>query len=361
MANLEDFARIGYVLDHFTDARLIPAKSLDRETAKVAYAWMNSDNTPTPLVQFSMPVNGTYYVVEAVPSSKARVMAVISAYMSSGTKKGQSPQSSAETAGEPTASVTSKTPLELLGTAKNSIAHSSPTVNPNGVESYGETERLLLQTAQEMLTDSADTSARDAALRMLMGEKHDETGQDQDGEFYLDGNEEVYNANKSSIIDDRSKSPEPTSRYYVNHSELLYKNLQNVAPIDGYEDFAIHGVQGKPLVEIELTSGKTAQFTAAEFADILESDPEYHGGSIRLLSCGTGSEQSRFAQELADAIGQDVLAPTETLWIADNGEIFISDKESLAQLWYNDGHIIHSIKQTGKMKLFHPRKSGDAK
>lgn len=87
MANIDDFSRIGFVLDNFTDAKLIPITELDTETVKLTKAWMNSDNTEAPLVQFSMPVNGIYYVVEAVPSSKAKVMAVVSAYMSSGAKK----------------------------------------------------------------------------------------------------------------------------------------------------------------------------------------------------------------------------------------------------------------------------------
>lgn len=83
MANIDDFARIGFVLDNFADARVIPVSEIDQETARLARGWRNSDNTPAPLVQFSMPVNGTYYVVEAVPSSKANVLAVVSAYMTS--------------------------------------------------------------------------------------------------------------------------------------------------------------------------------------------------------------------------------------------------------------------------------------
>ena len=121
MANIEDFARIGFVLDNFTDARVLRASETDQETARLARGWRNSDNTYAPLVQFSMPVNGTYYVVEAVPSSKAHVMAVISAYMSSDAKKQQHPQSSAETAGVPTASVTSETPHELLDAVGNTV------------------------------------------------------------------------------------------------------------------------------------------------------------------------------------------------------------------------------------------------
>jgi|GEM_PF-2569415 len=127
MANIDDFARIGFVLDNFTDARVLPISEIDKETARLARGWMNSDNTPAPLIQFSMPINGVFYVVEAVPSSKAKALAVISAYI--GKNKGQYPQSSAETAGIPTASVTSETPLELLGTANETIPQPESPVN----------------------------------------------------------------------------------------------------------------------------------------------------------------------------------------------------------------------------------------
>ena len=55
---------------------------------------MNSDNTQAPLVRFYMPVNGVFYVVEAVPSSKAKRLAVVSAYISGEDK--EHPQASAE-------------------------------------------------------------------------------------------------------------------------------------------------------------------------------------------------------------------------------------------------------------------------
>ena len=94
MANIDDFSRIGFVLDHFTAAELLPVDRVDAETAKLSREWMNSDNTQAPLVRFYMPVNGVFYVVEAVPSSKAKRLAVVSAYISGENK--EHPQASAE-------------------------------------------------------------------------------------------------------------------------------------------------------------------------------------------------------------------------------------------------------------------------
>lgn len=155
----------------------------------------------------------------------------------------------------------------------------------------------------------------------------------------------------------RRKSPEgleSLSRIYVNHEDKLYRYLQKVDPIEGYEDFAIHGVPGKPLVEMDTNTGISTQYTAQEFADMLRQDPSYGGGKIRLLSCGAGSDSTGFAQELANYLRQDVMAPTETLWVAENGELFISDNDILAEMWYNNGEIDNTIKQTGKMKVFSP-------
>ena len=56
---------------------------------------------------------------------------------SSETKKRQTPQSSAETAGIPTASVTSETPLDPVGAATDNISQQQPAVN-RGPEAFGE-------------------------------------------------------------------------------------------------------------------------------------------------------------------------------------------------------------------------------
>jgi len=128
----------------------------------------------------------------------------------------------------------------------------------------------------------------------------------------------------------------------------------NVKPINGYEDFGVHGVPEESKIEYETTNGISTKYSGTEFAKILKNDPDYHGGKVRLLSCGAGSDRSRFAQELADALGQEVLAPTETLWVGEKGELFISNSEVLADMYYNDGNIDYSIHQTGRWKPFYP-------
>ena len=134
MADIQDFSRIGYVLDHFTDAKIIPISELDPETRKLTKAWNNSDDTLAPMVQFSMPVNGVYYVVEAVPSSKAKVMAVISAFISSGNESDSTLNQVLNLPESPTSSLTPEANLELLGAVSHNVPQPAQTVNTQPVD-----------------------------------------------------------------------------------------------------------------------------------------------------------------------------------------------------------------------------------
>lgn len=133
MQNIEDFSRIGFVLDNFTDAEIVPSKSIDSETAKLSREWRNSDNTHSPLVRYSMPVNGTYYVVEAVPASNAHVMAVVSAYMTEGQGKSTLNQESTLPVNR-ASDGTSETFLDsMLGASNQNVAQAADSVNRENV------------------------------------------------------------------------------------------------------------------------------------------------------------------------------------------------------------------------------------
>ena len=81
MADINDLSRINYVIENADGASLLTKSDVDEETWKLSREYNNSDNTPALLVRFYKAVNGTYYVVEAVPDSSAHRMAVVSAYM----------------------------------------------------------------------------------------------------------------------------------------------------------------------------------------------------------------------------------------------------------------------------------------
>ena len=79
MADQNDIARMGYILENYDSV----APILDESgKPKVSNIYNNAENEPAPLIKFEKRVDGTYYVVEAVPDSSAKQLRVVSAYMS---------------------------------------------------------------------------------------------------------------------------------------------------------------------------------------------------------------------------------------------------------------------------------------
>jgi hypothetical protein len=140
------------------------------------------------------------------------------------------------------------------------------------------------------------------------------------------------------------------SRAYMNKNDLGTMFFEKIQSIDGFEDFLIHA--NDDYFVYETVGGEEIRYTASEFADILKKDRTYHGGNIRLLACGSGRATDGLAQQLANELQCSILAPTETLWIREDGALFISDNQVLAEMW--EEHI--TVFETGEWKLFRPRK-----
>lgn len=73
MANLEDIARINFVLENFDQAY---------RSEQPAAGYFDSKGKKAPVVVFTKKINGTYYVVEAVSDAKSKRNYIISAYLS---------------------------------------------------------------------------------------------------------------------------------------------------------------------------------------------------------------------------------------------------------------------------------------
>lgn len=79
MQNLGDVARIGYVIDNFdTVDQLFNTDGSPSLSAE----FRDSNNNPAPLVKFAKKIDGTFYVVEAVPDNRYKKVWVVSAYIS---------------------------------------------------------------------------------------------------------------------------------------------------------------------------------------------------------------------------------------------------------------------------------------
>lgn len=99
----------------------------------------------------------------------------------------------------------------------------------------------------------------------------------------------------------------------------LRANVQKVKPLKTYFDVAIHGSPSAVGFGTEQTN-----MSPRLLASVIRHSEGWNGQKIRLLSCSTGAANGDdycFAEELANALGVEVKAPNDTLFIASNGHI----------------------------------------
>ena len=88
MSNINDIARIPYVLSHYdTIEYLTDMKGAIRTSRN----FKGSDNKPSPLIRYSKRIDGTVYVVEAVAENKNKRLNIVSAYITKNKKGRQDP------------------------------------------------------------------------------------------------------------------------------------------------------------------------------------------------------------------------------------------------------------------------------
>ena len=75
MADINDLGRMKHVLDNYDEVKLSPDQSS---------RYQNSDGTPATVLEYKKRVNGNYYIVEAVPDTKAKKLQIITAYKTKG-------------------------------------------------------------------------------------------------------------------------------------------------------------------------------------------------------------------------------------------------------------------------------------
>ena len=102
----------------------------------------------------------------------------------------------------------------------------------------------------------------------------------------------------------------------------LKRNSQWVIPVKGYYDVAMHGAP-----DAVAFGGKEANMSPKMLARIIRSQPNYTPGeNIRLLSCYTGASINGdycFAEELSNALGVKVMAPTDKLYISSGNRLAV--------------------------------------
>lgn len=119
MANDNDIARMRYIIENYDSFEL-----LRDENGDIVYSeeFRNADNTQAPLIKLSKKINGTYYLIEAVPENKYKKIWVVSAYIKNSSVVTQAPKKSGSYLASPTS-------------ADNSISNSSKDVNDSSKNS----------------------------------------------------------------------------------------------------------------------------------------------------------------------------------------------------------------------------------
>jgi hypothetical protein len=114
----------------------------------------------------------------------------------------------------------------------------------------------------------------------------------------------------------------------------LTENIKAVKPLKTFFDVAMHG--SPTAVGYGTTE---TNMSPRLLASVIRHTDGWNGQKIRLLSCSTGKqtgEEYCFAEELANALGVEVQAPNDTLFISKSGAMHIGKHRG------------------GKMKSFYP-------
>uniref|UniRef100_UPI00140AD219 DUF6531 domain-containing protein n=1 Tax=Streptomyces sp. YIM 98790 TaxID=2689077 RepID=UPI00140AD219 len=146
-------------------------------------------------------------------------------------------------------------------------------------------------------------------------------------------NPQTYVHNPHTWVDPFGLAGHANRTNYMNPGETFADYHRNAPRLDGYHDVVIHGTPNS------VTPGGTSRhWDHRELANRLRRDPTYGGGDIRLVACSTGSPNGSFAQDLANQLGVNVLAPHDKVWIWDNGAMRVGDSaRSAARTSPSDG------------------------
>lgn len=150
MANDEDIARIGFVIENYDSVELV------KKNGKTVYdsEHKNSNNLPAPMIKFSKKINGTFYVVESVPDSKANSFFVKSAYIAKNNSANtDGVLNMTETRLQPSRSSTSEPPHHSDSTAVNN------SIRGNNVGNASENVNVLQNEADSAAAKAEKTQA----------------------------------------------------------------------------------------------------------------------------------------------------------------------------------------------------------
>ena len=142
-----DIARIPYVLENFDGAYQLKNKD---GSPSVSDVWKNSDGTGAKRVVLWKKLDGTYYIAQAAPDSKAHVLAIESAFI--GSEKNIKKESTDEVLNMPVSvpQVTPETPHHANAFLDTNISYEQRKSNENRFQSGQEGENYNKKAAEQL-------------------------------------------------------------------------------------------------------------------------------------------------------------------------------------------------------------------
>jgi hypothetical protein len=143
---------------------------------------------------------------------------------------------------------------------------------------------------------------------------------------------------------------------YLAPDEPLHDGASKVAPTPGEYTVTLHGNEyttAAPTVD-----GDRVSLSADELAREIESDPNWHGENIRLMSCNTGRAPAdgsdAYGQQLADRLGTPVEAPDQYVWVSPDGQYWVGGGTEVRDRMTGD-ITLRPNDQGGQFVRFMPR------
>lgn len=133
------------------------------------------------------------------------------------------------------------------------------------------------------------------------------------------------------------------SPMYLNKSDRLYANASKMIPEEGFEDVVCHGNEyGFCFKDAD---EKESNVSVKEFCEMLEENPNYKGGNIRLITCNAARGEAIVPRYISNYFGITVMAPTEAINVYTDGTYSITNDDECAKMKVN----------TGEWKIFEPK------
>ncbi len=130
------------------------------------------------------------------------------------------------------------------------------------------------------------------------------------------------------------EGPAPGGRSdFMAPGEAFSRNAAQAPEMPGFYDVIVHGSPTDFGGTIDAWQ-RGDNFNHRTLATMIRNDPAYDGGPIRLMSCSTGAPGATAAQNLANKLGVNVMAPTDILWAWPSGRLGVGPKStSLSGGW----------------------------